>query len=199
MSDAVWTFERPPEYADEPALPVWPSFLEKFLLTIIDAYPPDRRPAPERAADPHRQQRLDAALKAIVGREVPKGNRERYVLHAAVAAADFEMPKASAAALEGILDPLPVKRTKAPSKRRAFEKYADAMGGQSAESREKRLKAFERANRTYLQHIALFRDHPEEEDMFRDMLAIASILQRWNIECAIEPEVLGLASLWGRK
>lgn len=200
MSERPRPFERRPEHADEPPLPVWPSFLEKLLLTIIDAHPADGRLPRDRAADPDRQKRLTDALAALIGHHPPRGNRHLYLLHAAVTAADHEMPRASAAAFEKICLGLAAKeRTRAPSKRETFARHADLMPGLSPESRQKRLKAFEKKNRDYLQHVALLRDHPEEQDMLKDMLAIASILKRWNIECAIEPEALGLASLWGRK
>lgn len=33
--------------------------------------------------------------------------------------------------------------------------------------------------------------------MERDLFAVARLLRRWNIDLAIDPEALGMASLWG--
>lgn len=190
--------ERPLEYREEPALPCWPTFIEKLLLTIIDAHPRDDRPGAVRAADAGRQERLDDALDALFGKVERRGNKEIYLLHAAVAAVRMEMPAASAAAFERTMLPElpPNLRTVAKSKRAAFAENAALTRGNSDAAREKRLKQFEKANRAYLTDVAVFRHHPEEEDMFRDLSEATRILARWNLPCSLNAEALGMASLW---
>lgn len=200
MKDQSVSFERPHRYADEAVLPIWPSFLEKLLLAIIDANPEDDRPAFERASDVGRQKRLDTALEALTGRKRKRGNKQLYLLHAAMAVVDGVMPASSAEAFERVVLGLPKQdRTKASSRRKAFSQHNSILVGLSDESRTKRLKAFEQKHRRYLQELSLLRHHPEEEDIFNDMQVVAAILQRWNIGCSIEPEALGMASLWVRK
>jgi hypothetical protein len=124
----------------------------------------------------------------------------KYLLHGAVLVADHEVPKASASAFEKeILDLPPEDRTEAPSKRKARQEFESEIAGASSESRERRLERFERQHRDYLQDIALFRDHPEEEDMFRDLQTIGRILKKWNAAYLLDAEAIGMASLWGRK
>lgn len=192
-------FERRPEYEGEPDLPVWPSFVEKLLLAIIDAHPQDGRSAKKRAEDQDHQNRLATALDALFHIKIPEGNSELYLLHGAVAAADREKPKSSAAEFEkSFLDLPQAEQTKAPSKRKARKEIQHTIVGQSRASREQRLEKFERMHRRYLEDFSLFRDHPEEQDMYRDLQTVARILKRWSAGCRVDPEALGMASPWGR-
>jgi hypothetical protein len=193
--------ERPLEYSEDPPQPYWPTFIEKLLLTIIDAHPLDERSGAAIAEDTDRQKRLDEALDALFGKAERRGNKHIYLLHAAVAAARKEMPTVSAAAFERTVLPdlAPELRTVAKSKRAAFAESASLTRGNSDASRQKRIKQFEKANRAYLTDVAVFRHHQEEEDMFRDLHEVARVFLRWNLPCLVNAEALGMASLWGPK
>jgi hypothetical protein len=155
----------------------------------------------ERAADPARQKRLEAALDALLGPIERRGNRHIYRLHAAVAAADVYRPAESARAFEkAILDDLPVaQRTPFKSRRSALKDSSNQVRGNSDSAKLDKLEDFSRDNHIYLSHVALLRDHPEEQDMWADLQEVRRILHRWNIPCTPDAESLGMASLWGRK
>jgi hypothetical protein len=190
--------ERPREYEGEPAQPYWPLFIEKLLLAIIDANPPDDRPALNRAADKKRQKRLEKALEALFGLERRSGPKRKYALHAAAAAAKRYVSKQSMAAFEEQILKWPKHdRTRAPSKASAFRGSTGLIEGNSQESRAERIEEFTTAHDEYVRETAAGYSHFEEEDMARDLFAVARVLRHWNVSLSIDPEALGMASLWG--
>jgi hypothetical protein len=193
-------FPRPPEYEDDAPQPSWPTFAEKLLLALIDAYPQTALSGQERAENSERQGRLEDALYALFEIERPKGNSYTYKLHALMAAADDirEQVWAEFEAAEVINVPKSVK-TKAKSKRTMAQSISGLIKSNSVEASTELLRKAERTERKYLQQIAVFNHHQEEEEMERDLQAIRRILAKWNIKLTIEPEALGMASLWGRK
>jgi hypothetical protein len=190
--------ERPREYADDPEQPYWPTFIEKFLLTIIDANPAGNGSGEIRAASMDRQRRLDEALHALLQIPPRRGNKPIYQLHALIAAADAEVPRASMAAFEDYLGLPSADRTATMSKRKALAANADRTVVHSPDATLQRLQRHERVARDYISQIALFRSHDEEEDMLRDLRAIEANMSKWNIALSIDVEALGMASLWGR-
>src|SRR5438128_2355409 len=148
--------ERPPRYADEPAQPYWPTFVEKLLLAIIDANPLDSRPANERACDPKREDRLEMALAALFGPTEKRGNKEIYILHAAMAAAQkHALPFSMATFEEEVLHLPKSERTDTKPRTSAFRESSHLTKGQSLDSRQNRLKKFERKHRDYLNQVTI--------------------------------------------
>jgi hypothetical protein len=190
-------FERPHRYEDDAPQPVWPSFAEKLLLTLIDAHRESSAPSSERAADPTRQERLSAALEALFDVPQSVGRREIYKLHAFMSARESFLAEADAAFEKSVLNLPKSQRTKTKSKRKVADAIAPLVHGNSEESSAELLRAAERQARAYLNQIALFNSHQEEEDMIRDLRTIEAILRKWNIAMHIDAEALGMASLWG--
>ena len=190
-------FERPHRYEDDAHQPVWASFAEKLLLALIDAHPVSKRAGSERAADPNRRERLAAALDSVF--DVPKstGRHDIYKLHAFMSARESFFDEACADFEEFVLKVPKGKRTKPKSKRKVAEEIAPLIEGNSEESSAELLRRSERTARTYLTQIALSMSHQEEEDMIRDLRTVEAILRKWNISMRIDPEALGMASLWG--
>ena len=89
------------------------------------------------------------------------------------------------------------ERTRAPSKASAFRGSTALIEGNSQESREERIEEFAAAHPDYVRGAAAGHSHFEEEDMARDLFAVACLLRHWDVRLAIDPEALGMASLWG--
>lgn len=190
---------RPRRYEGEPEQPYWPTFIEKLLLAIIDAYPATLETAKDRAESKDRQDRLDRALLALFRAPRPRGNRRLYQLHALIAAADAAIPSTSQAQFEEYLGIPKKERTRAVSKRKSVATSATEAIGISAAASAQRLTREERTSRDYLAQIAMFRSHDEEEDMLRDLRVVEAVFAKWNIALSVDVEALGMASLWSRK
>ena len=192
--------QRPDRYEDEPSQPYWPTFVEKLLLTIIDAYPPSTRSGEERASDKERQRRLNVILKELFGLSRRGGNSRIYQLPALIASTSAQAMAESVRAFETEILKVPRgRRTRRISRRSMIDMNADLTIGPNRSAKKQRLKRSERWARAYLTRIAVLGFHHEEEDMARDLQLIRAILARWNVSMAIDYEALGMASLWGRK
>jgi hypothetical protein len=190
---------RPPRYSDEPPQAAWPSFIEKLLLTIIDAHPPATLSGRPLAQSRDRQRRLNVALNALLGIPLPRGNPHLYNLHALISFARDEGKKAGLAELENMLGVPQKDRTAVTSKRAAAKASSARALGNSRESRSERLRKSARTHAEYINQIAVIGHHGEEEDMYRDLVELRRILSGWNVAASIDVEALGLPSMWGSK
>ena len=192
--------ERPHRYHDEPSQPYWPTFIEKLLLTIIDAYPATTQNGGERAADKDRQRRLDAVMKELLGVSGRRGNKRVYQLPALIAATSEPAMTESMRAFESDILNIPKgDQTPRISRRTSIDRAAELAIGPNRSAKKQNLKRSERWARPYLQQLAVFGSHGEEDDMAHDLQLIRTILARWNVVMTIDFEALGMASLWGRK
>lgn len=192
-------FERPHRYGDDAPQPYWPTFAEKLLLALIDAYPQRGDDSETIACDSERSERLAEALDAVFNVENRRGPHEIYKLHALMSARETHLDEACAEFEKEILKLPKGQRTKTVSKRSIAQQIAPQVRGNSVETSAELLRASEREHRRYLSQIGVLGSHQEEEDMLRDLRMIERILARWNIQIRVDPEALGMASLWEKK
>lgn len=189
--------ERPHKYADWPVQPFWPTFIEKFLLAIIDANPKEVENGQVDPASDSRRTRLADAMNALFGTPKGKGRTKVYDLPAALDLFQrwyVEENRNEMAAMIGA----PV--TPGPSRRQASLSAASSTSGNSNASIGKRLerRAGDDDVGAYLRQVATLNYHQEEVDMMRDLLMVATILERWRTPMKVSAKNLGMASLWDK-
>jgi hypothetical protein len=191
--------ERPLRYSEWPAQPFWPSFLEKFLLAIIDANPPEAVAGHEIAASGDRQVRLELALAALIQQPRSAGRDHQYDLPALMQLARAKHVKDAMKEVEVHIGVPEKDQTRAPSLRSAARQFEGLTEGNSSEARAETLRRHARDStvKDYITTVAMNRFHMEEEDMLADLSELASILARWNVPMKIDVEALAMASLWG--
>ena len=186
---------RPHRYDDWPVQPYWPTFIEKLLLSIIDAH---SQSAENSTSIGDREQRLERALSALMGIKPKRGRRPIYDLPALVKMGRDKFLPAAMADFERFLGREEHEITSVPSDRKNAGDGSSRASGHSDSAIEERLRklARDKVVKAYVSHISVQNFHPEEDDMFNDLHEVARILRRWNVDLSIDSMRLGMASHW---
>ena len=192
---------RPEEFADWPASPYCPHFIEKLLLAIIDAHPLQTVKKGDAARERARQIRLSAALKALFGHDRDKAiHREAYDLPDLIRIArerlwfqryreyqeDLVNPDAELTDVDAMQAVMRALAGKSKWDADLQTEYVRLMG--------------KYVDKSFQEYALIVLDpdldeHPEETQILEDLNQAAEILARWGVRVDIDPERLGLISL----
>ena len=186
--------ERPEKFRHLPPSPYAPLFIEKLILAIIEANEASHKQFGVKSST-HlpglRLQRAIHALFAVKRRTVPINDVPQLV-----AIAQSKLREASEWQHQVRMEGLQPSQATTP-----FSELADAEGethtdaqGRADYARLQR-KAKEPQYLDYWYQVTNELEHPEENEMQKDLRAIAAILARWGVNLELDPDRLGLHSL----